>query len=250
MTSRFSDKEFARYQAFSSTWDNDLDGVFEDVADYYDKINFYASLGMWDRLRERFIGTVVCQPGQNALDVCAGTHAIGMALLEKQPALRVYGVDKSAAMLKQGRKQAQQKGLKINDAVCDAHRLPFPDNYFDIVTLQWATRHLRVIEAVSEIHRILKPGGYFYHCDLLRPANCFVEKSYRLYLKTCMAIIPRLLGSGAAPLKCRDYFVDAIGLFYSTNEFSELLREQGYTNVTSQSLIMGTVAFHKARKEK
>jgi demethylmenaquinone methyltransferase/2-methoxy-6-polyprenyl-1,4-benzoquinol methylase len=54
--------------------------------------------------------------------------------------------------------------------------------------------------------------------------------------------------SAEAARKCRGYFVDAIRLFYSTDELSKLLRELGYDNVAGQSVLGGTVGFHKARK--
>ena len=147
-----------------------------------------------------------------------------------------------------GRRRAQRLGLNIKSHICDVHRLPFPDNHFDVVTLQWATRHLRVIDVVSEIKRVLKPGGYFYHCDMLRPANKLVENIYCLYLTACVSTIARAFGSNEAAKKCRRYFVDAIRLFYSVEELSRLLTELGYPDVHGRSVLAGTVGFHKARK--
>src|SRR3990172_11144430 len=182
-------KENAREKAFSSIWTNDLDAVFSDVAGYYDRANNYASLGLLNRLRHRFVSTIDLQPGDKVLDVCAGTNIIGIDLLKRQPSLDVYAVDRSVAMQEVGRNLAQQHGFTIKGSICDVHQLPFPDNYFDVVTLQWATRHLRVIKVFSEINRVLKPGGYFYHCDMLRPANKVVEEFYYLYLKACLSLI-------------------------------------------------------------
>ena len=49
-------------------------------------------------------------------------------------------------------------------------------------------------------------------------------------------------------MKCRDYFIQAIRLFYSTEELSALLAELGFKNVIGNSVLGGTVGFHKALK--
>lgn len=248
MNSEYSEKETARQQAFKTIWANDIDDVFSDVASYYDRVNIFASLGLLSRIRQQFISTIDIQPNHKVLDVCAGTNIIGIDLLKRQPNLDVYAVDRSVAMQEVGKTRANQHGFKINGLICDVHTLPFPDNYFDAVTLQYATRHLRVIDVFSEISRVLKPGGHFYHCDMLRPANKIVEQSYYLFLKASLALLSWAFRSGSAALNCQDYFIDAIRLFYSTEELSMVLAELGFADVTGNSVLGGTVAFHKACK--
>jgi demethylmenaquinone methyltransferase / 2-methoxy-6-polyprenyl-1,4-benzoquinol methylase len=248
MSCTYAERESARTRAFESVWKHELDAVFADVARYYDRANVFATLGWLDYLRSRFLSTVAVKPNDKILDVCAGTNVIGIDLLRREPSLRIYAIDRSRAMQEAGREAARSHGFDINASIEDVHRLPFPDNSFDAVTLQWATRHLRVIEVFSEIHRVLKPGGYFYHCDMLRPANKLVENAYCLYLTVCVSLISRAFGSGAAALRCRRYFTEAIRMFYSTEELSKLMTELGYVDVVGKSVLFGTVGFHKARK--
>lgn len=248
MNCSYVEKEGARTRAFESIWANELDDVFADVAKYYDRANIFATLGLLPSLRRRFVSTIDIRPTEKVLDVCAGTNVIGIDLLKRQPSLDVHAVDRSRAMQEVGASMARQHGFHIKSSIGDVHRLPFPDDSFDVVTLQWATRHLRVMEVLSEIHRVLKPGGRFYHCDMLRPANKFVEEAYCLYLTACVALISWAFRSGTAALRCRRYFIDAIRLFYSTDEFSHLLSELGFSDVAAKSVLLGTVAFHAARK--
>jgi demethylmenaquinone methyltransferase/2-methoxy-6-polyprenyl-1,4-benzoquinol methylase len=244
----YTEKERVRQQAFEAIWDNDIDRVFSDVAKYYDRANVWATLGMIDGLRRRFISTIDVKPGQKVLDVCAGTNVIGIDLLKKEPRLQVFAADRSVAMQEVGRRSAESQGLRIDGTICDVHDLPFPDNHFDVVTLQWATRHLRAARVFSEIHRVLKTGGHFYHCDMLRPANPVVAQAYYVYLKGIVGFVSWLFRSAEVARKCRGYFVDAIRLYYSTEELSNVLRQLGYDNVAGQSVLAGTVGFHKARK--
>ncbi len=244
----YAGKEEARYKAFQEIWNNVLDDVFADVARYYDRANIFATLGLLNPLRRSFVSTMELRPTDRVLDVCAGTNVIGIDLLKREPGLELHAIDRSRAMQEVGQRAARSQGLRIHSHIGDVRRLPFPDNHFDVVTLQWATRHLRVLDVVSEIHRVLKPGGRFYHCDMLRPANKLVEQAYYLYLTACVGLVSRAFGSGAAALRCRRYFIDAIRLFYSTEEFSRLLSELGFSQVEGRSVLLGTVAFHRARK--
>jgi demethylmenaquinone methyltransferase/2-methoxy-6-polyprenyl-1,4-benzoquinol methylase len=248
MNQQYIAMEQAREQAFESIWDEDINAVFADVAKYYDRANVFATLGLLNYLRDRFLATIDVRPAQRVLDVCAGTNVIGIGLMRREPTLDVCAVDRSAAMQEVGRDSARRHGFEIKSTICDVHTLPYPDHHFDVVTLQWATRHLRVMEVFSEIHRVLKPGGWFYHCDMLRPANKAVEATYYLYLKACVAIISSAFKSNAAALKCRVYFVDAIRLFYSTAELSDVLDGVGFAETKGTSVLGGTVGFHAARK--
>src|SRR3990170_7216206 len=189
---RFSDREDAREQLFKRVWTQELNDVFADVAKYYDRANYVASLGLWNKLRDSFLATIELQSGQRALDVCAGTNAVGIAMLRKQSDLKVCAMDRSAAMQEVGRQLAERGGFHIESVIGDVHKLPFPDNHFDVVTLQWASRHLRIMDVCGEIRRVLKPGGNFYHCDMLRPGNKVVEKLYYTYLRASLSITAML----------------------------------------------------------
>ena len=50
-------------------------------------------------------------PGERVLDVCAGTSAIGIALLKREPTLEVHAIDRSAAMQEVGRQRADALGF-------------------------------------------------------------------------------------------------------------------------------------------
>ncbi len=241
-------REAAREARFSKVWNNDLNDVFADVAPYYDRANNIAALGQFDNFLKRFMQLVDLQPKQKVLDVCAGTNAIGIALLMREPTLDVHAMDRSAAMQTVGQQRAAAKGLKIKSTIGDVHTLPFPDNHFDIVTLQFASRHLRVREVFSEIQRVLKPGGRFHHSDMLRPRNVIVKNLYYTYLRGCLGLTGLIVGSGPAAANAKQYFLDALELFYSAEELSILLRELGYVQVKVDTVFHGMLGFHRAVK--
>jgi len=241
-------REIAREEQLNDVWSHELDDVFADVAPYYDRANYIASLGLWGRFLGRFMATVDVQPGERVLDVCAGTNAIGIALLKREPTLEVHAIDRSAAMQAVGRRNVEALGFRMRNVIDDVHTLPYPDDHFDIVTLQFASRHLRVRRVFSEIRRVLKPGGRFYHCDMLRPGNPLVERLYYAYLRFCLWFTGSLFRSGPAALKCKEYFINALQMFYSAQELSDVLESVGYREVTSKTVFAGMLGFHRAAK--
>lgn len=243
---KFCGRESVREQAFADIWSNEINGVFADVAGYYDRVNRVASLGLIDWFRKSFIATIEVKPEQRVLDVCAGTNAVGIALLKKQPSLKVHAVDRSEEMQRVGQMNAKALGFHIDSTITDVHTLPFPDNHFDVVTIQFASRHLKLITVIKEIKRVLKPGGHFYHSDMLRPSNRLVEKAYFAYLTACVSVVAWAFKSNRYAMGCKKYFVDALRMFYSPEEMTQLLYEQGFTTVSSTSLLGGVVGSHKA----
>ncbi len=241
-------REAVREARLGNVWSNDLNDVFADVAPYYDRANNIAALGQFGNFLRRFMQLVELKPRQRVLDVCAGTNAVGIALLGREPTLDVHAMDRSAAMQTVGQQRAATLGFQIKSTIGDVHKLPFPDHHFDIVTLQFASRHLRVREVFAEIRRVLKPGGRFYHSDMLRPRNPIVKKLYYGYLRGCLGITGLIVGSGQAAVQAKQYFMDALELFYTAEDLSILLRELGFVEVRSDTVFHGMIGFHRAAK--
>ncbi len=241
-------KESRREQLFSHYWKNGLDSVFTEVAGYYDRANRVASLGLWGWFLRHHMDLIETRPHMRSLDICAGTNAAGIALLTREPTLEAYALDRNVAMQTVGRQRARERGMHIRASIGDAHKLPYPDNHFDIVTLQWAARHLRLDEVLEEVRRVLRPGGHFHHCDMLRPPSPTVAKLYFGYLRFCLNCTAGIFRSGEPTLNCRKYFVDAIDNFYSPQEFSALLEKHGMANVVHKSLLAGMIGLHRAQK--
>ncbi len=167
----FHQREQRRRSLFSHAWEEMIPKVFEDVPKYYRLANIVASFGLWELWVWQFVRTIKLEPGYKVLDVCAGTNDIGIRLLRKQPDISVTAIDRSKEMQEQGQRRARKYGVRIESVIHDVHELPFPDHSFDVVTLQAASRHLLLDKVLPEILRVLKPGGDFYHCDMLKPSN-------------------------------------------------------------------------------
>ena len=242
------ERENMREQKFTEIWNGVLGDAFTELSSYYDAANNFASLGLWNKWRNNFASGIDLTPGMRALDVCAGTNAIGMQLLKKQPELRITAIDRSQAMQDVGKERIGRLGFEVESVIGDVHKLPFPDDTFDIVTLEAASRHLRLVEAFSEILRVLKPGGSFHHCDMLKPRSKYLEQAYLAYLRASLFATGIIFRSESNVWGCVDYFIEAIREFYTSGELSSLLRYVGFVDVNDRSVFGGMVAFHKAVK--
>ncbi len=243
-----AERDEFRLRLFHKVWREELDDIFVDVAPYYDRANHVASLGLWGWFSRRFMAMIDLKPNLRVLDVCAGTNAASIALLKREPTLQVSAIDRSASMQAVGRERAEALGFQIDSTIGDVHSLPYPDNHFDVVTLQWASRHLRVHTVFREIHRVLKPGGHFHHCDMLPPSSPVVRRAYFAYLRLSLPVTGLLYGSGKSAMNARKYFVDVLEAFYTADELTEVLRHQGFCQVASTPLLGGMVGLHRASK--
>ena len=241
-------REQLREQCFGKIWTQELNDVFANIASYYDRGNFIASIGLMNYFLRSYMSIIELHPNEKTLDVCGGTNAVGIALLKREPTLCVHAMDRSAAMQEVGRQRAEALGFHIDSTIGDVHVLPFPDNHFDVVTLQYASRHLRIREVFAEIHRVLKPGGRFYHSDMLRPANPIVKTLYFAFLRFMLNVTGLICRSSSTAYNYRKYFIDVLNLFYSVEEMTEVLQESMFCDVSSKTIMAGMIGFHRAVK--
>jgi ubiquinone/menaquinone biosynthesis C-methylase UbiE len=89
----------------------------------------------------------------NVLDVACGTGLSTKALLEI--ATNVYGTDISQEMLN----LALQRD-KIHYAIAPAEQQPFPDNYFDLITVSSGVHWFDIDKFLLETNRILKSKSW------------------------------------------------------------------------------------------
>jgi arsenite methyltransferase len=97
--------------------------------------------------------------GSKVLEVGCGVGLTSVYLAEK--GCMVTGVDISKGMIRKAKEKAEQKKVKVEFIVADAHKLPFRNNVFDAVICESVMAFIPdKKKAMKEFARVTKPGGY------------------------------------------------------------------------------------------
>lgn len=107
----------------------------------------------------------------------AGSGAGHTALALAAGVAHVTAVDLSAAMLAQGRRQANERGLNnIIFEIGDVEALTFGDGGFDLVASRYSAHHWpHPQRALSEFRRVLRPGGRVLLSDIVSWDDAVVD---------------------------------------------------------------------------
>lgn len=129
-------------------------------------------------VHRRFVAGALAQDVASGcgLDLGTGPGYVAIEIAQREPGLRMVGLDLAAHMVEQAQRRAAYSGLN-GRAIwpqADAHRLPFPDNSFHLVISTFALHHwTEPLRILNEIARVLVPGGRYYIADLCREVNLF-----------------------------------------------------------------------------
>ena len=132
---------------------------YDGIADHYARL--WAP--RFEHAAAHLLALTAPAPGGRLLDVGTGTGAVPAAL---GPSLddfgEVVGCDLSLPMLSRARRRVP----RLQVAVAQATRLPFPGASFDVVTASFVLSHIPDYpRALGEALRVLKPAGVFTASD-------------------------------------------------------------------------------------
>jgi ubiquinone/menaquinone biosynthesis C-methylase UbiE len=102
-------------------------------------------------------------PYGDSLEIGAGTGYFSLNLLQTGVVRDATCTDISPGMLATLERNAEQLGLPVTTAACDAAELPFEDESFDLVLGHAVLHHLPDLpRAFAELTRVLRPGGTLF----------------------------------------------------------------------------------------
>jgi demethylmenaquinone methyltransferase/2-methoxy-6-polyprenyl-1,4-benzoquinol methylase len=118
-------------------------GVFDSVASRYDVMNDLMSAGLHRAWKAYTVMVADVRPGMRVLDIAGGTGDLAMAFAPLVGAQgQVVHTDINEAMLRTGRDRLIDAGFALPTMVCDAEQLPFPDQYFDRISVAFGLRNM------------------------------------------------------------------------------------------------------------
>jgi SAM-dependent methyltransferase len=100
-----------------------------------------------------------------ALEIGTGTGYFSLNLMLAGVVEQAVATDISPGMLSVCAESARQLGLDVGTACCEAAKLPFEDDSFDLVFGHAVLHHLPDLAgSFREFARVLKPGGWLAFC--------------------------------------------------------------------------------------
>ena len=222
-----------------------VSAVFNSVATNYDLMNNLMSLGLHHIWKKILIETTTLKPKSKILDIASGTADISIEFLKKNKDYELFHSDINLAMLREGKRKLINKGKIVPSILCDAESLPFPNNYFDCVTIGFGLRNMTNKEkALKEIYRVLSPGGKVIILEFSKIWGP-LKKAYDIF---SFKIVPKLGKLFAKDEKSYEYLVESIRMHPDQNKLLEILNAQGFKKTSFMNLSAGIVAIHKGYK--
>ena len=224
--------------------------MFDAIAPRYDFLNHLLSAGIDRHWRMRAIRSLGLTGRERVLDLCTGTGDLAIAARKARPgAARVIGVDFAAAMLAVGAGKLRRE--RLSDAVAlvrgDAMRIPVADASVDAVTIAFGIRNVEDVQtACRDMCRVLKPGGRLAILEFAIPTTPLFRVVYLSYFRHILPRIGRLVSRPCA--RRTDTSRRRSARLLRPTSSRELLRKNGFRDVSANSLTFGSVFLYTARR--
>jgi len=224
-------------------------GVFHSVAAKYDLMNDLMSGGvhrLWKRFTIELSGV---RPGNKVLDIAGGTGDLTAKFS------RIVGrdgkvvlADINDSMLKVGRDKLIDKGIvgNVEYVQANAECLPFPDNYFDCVSIAFGLRNVTDKDtALRSMLRVLKPGGRLLILEFSKPQSAVLGKLYDTYSFTALPVLGKLIANDADSYR---YLAESIRMHPDQDTLKQMMETAGFARAEYFNMTGGVVALHRGLK--
>jgi len=217
-------------------------GVFDSVATRYDLMNDLMSMGLHRAWKAYAVALAGIRPGDQVLDIAGGTGDMARAFAGKAgPTGTVVHTDINEAMLRTGRDRLLDEGLALPTITCDAERLPFRGDQFDVACVSFGLRNMTHKDAaLAEMCRVLRPGGRLLVLEFSKVAAP-LAKPYDWYSFKLLPLIGKWVVNDADSYR---YLAESIRMHPDQAELKAMMKRAGFGHVDVHNLSAGIVALH------
>lgn len=216
--------------------------VFHSVASQYDVMNDVMSLGLHRVWKLFTIAKAGVRLGDKVLDIAGGTADLSKAFAKAVgPQGQVWLTDINESMLKIGRERMLNQGACMPAVLCDAEQLPFPDNYFDCVSVAFGLRNMTHKDAaLAQMYRVLKPGGKLLVLEFSK-VHTLLQKPYDFYSFKLLPWMGKMIAKDADSYQ---YLAESIRMHPDQESLKEMMQQVGFDEVNYTNLTAGIAALH------
>lgn len=222
--------------------------MFDTISGNYDDLNRVISLGIDVKWRKKVVDIVAKKNPENILDIATGTGDLAI-LMTKTSAKKIVGLDLSVGMLEVGKKKIATQNLsdKIEMVVGDSENIPFPDNYFDAITVSFGIRNFETLEkGLAEIYRVLKPGGVFVILETSVPTKFPFKQGYSFYTKMILPLIGKIFSKDK---NAYGYLSTSAANFPFGENLNNILRKVSFIDCVALPQTFGVATIYTATKK-
>lgn len=129
-------------------------------------------MGFGKRFRQRIIRNMQLTGKENVLDAGCGTGTLLFMIKKQFPSISLSGLDPDQAALQIAENKIKSKNLTVNYQAGAMDKMPFKDNFFDLVITSLAFHHIppeKKLDSIKECYRVLAPGGKLLIVDFTPP---------------------------------------------------------------------------------
>lgn len=218
-----------------------IQDMFSHIARRYDLMNRLMTAGQDVRWRREVIRLAAPGTGDFVLDLGAGTGDLSRMALRQQPGCHPIAADYTLEMMRAG----QARG-RLDWCAADAMGLPFAGQRFKVVVSGFLMRNVMdVPQALGEQYRMLKTGGRIVILDTTRPRRNWFWPLLWLHLHLVIPLLGWLISGQRAAYQ---YLPESSEHFLSAEELAQAMQTAGFTQVTFQRRMFGTIAIHRGVK--
>ena len=222
--------------------------MFDTISENYDGLNKIISLGTDATWKKKILQMVQLLHPTSILDIATGTGDLAI-LFGETTATEIIGLDISQGMLDIGKKKISDKNLdsKIQMVLGDGEKIPYADNYFDVITVAYGVRNFENLDkGLSEILRVLKPNGTFIILETAVPTKFPFKQGYYVYTNFIMPTIGKLFSKDKAAYK---YLSTSAQNFPFGEALNNILRKIGFIDVQDEPQTIGVASIYIASKK-
>ncbi len=225
---------------------NKVAQVFHSVASNYDVMNDFMSAGLHRIWKKFTIAQAGVRPGFKVLDIAGGTGDLAKAFAKQAGASgEVWLTDINESMVRVGRSRLIDAGVITPTLLCDAEKIPFPDHYFDVVTVAFGLRNMTHKEAaLAEMRRVLKHGGKLLVLEFSKVWTP-LARAYDVY---SFKVLPWLGEKVAKDAESYRYLAESIRMHPDQDTLKQLMEQAGLDGVRYFNLSAGVCALHIGTK--
>jgi len=223
--------------------------MFGEIAGRYDFLNHLLSLGIDVYWRWRTVRQVPPASGAPILDLCTGTGDLALAYHRAaEGKARVVGADFCHPMLVIGRCKAARAGAdEVAFVEADAQRLPFPSDFFQIVSVAFGLRNVTDTDrGLREMVRVCRPGGKIVVLEFSMPRWQPFKAIYGWYFRYVLPKIGQALARNKQ--EAYSYLPASVGEFPSGDALAERMRQAGASQVRYFPLTLGVATLYVGTK--